>query len=1040
MWSWRTIARAAAVALATLTAPNLVMAQGAGTITGTVRDRETKAVQDAVQVFVQGTNYGTYTRPNGTYTIVGVPPGTYTVVAKRVGYAQSEVENVVVRIDVTRTVDIEITATQSLNAVKVEAPPVPIIEQGVVGANTVITNETISALPVTSIGEVLALQQGYQEVPQNTNLISLAEERRNTTQPVRVRGSRGGSTVSAIDGVSVNNPITGTQAIQLNTSAVGQTSFNQGYMSPQYGGGLAGIINSVVREGGERFQGSLQYQTSSIAGALGSRPDELQAQHFFNGYIQGPVPGTINKLRYSLSGQIQSQKGRVLKFDDDVNRFDEPDLDPNNEQGSPQTLDIEQGWRAFGGTQNQQIVGKLTFLPNQTLKFTVTGVDQSRQSLSYDRRYYLTYGGDPWNRVTTLMDSLGLSGSRNYQTIIQGSVRDASHMWSARAEKRFSRSNFSFSFGQVGLNRLTCNVWQGVCTEDRYWRPNFNDDFIAPFTPVGVPYSGTDLFYGGEDYTTTYGRLDYVTQLTDHHNVQIGTSLSRHDVVYDEVQGLRGNSGIAQVVNQLYRAKPIEISSYLQDRIEYDFLVVDFGIRYDYGLAKGSGFTNPLNATNATTAREVCNGTAPGISETPFAENGLTGVLACLQSAPNSNGKPTLLDSATKLAQVDDFKEAEARTAFAPRIGVSFPLTEQSSLWFNAGRYTKNPELHNLYRNSGVGTRASDVLNNSGEVVTPRDNFCAANAVKPGTNECHPPLFFNNPDFIGNPNLLLEQSTQYEVGYSANIGRNYAVSVSVYNRDESGLTGIRQNDAIQDIGATYNGISLPSYSAAVNQDFLTSRGIQVNFDRSVSRGSVWGYNVNYGWSRTTENSPPPDRSFEAEDANEVNRGTTLRELVSGSDQSHRFNARINLSYRNEVPNFWGSSFLKNTSVGLTYSWSSGQVYTPVRSNGVSGIVNTITSSDVNSGRGPAQQAASLQYRKSLNIGNAQYGIVVAVTNVFNIENCIQVFNNTGGCNTGVREFSQRRVGNGQGSSSTGIDNPQFRSETRRIRTGLTIQF
>jgi len=103
-------------------------------------------------------------------------------------------------------------------------------------------------------------------------------------------------------------------------------------------------------------------------------------------------------------------------------------------------------------------------------------------------------------------------------------------------------------------------------------------------------------------------------------------------------------------------------------------------------------------------------------------------------------------------------------------------------------------------------------------------------------------------------------------------------------------------------------------------------------------------------------------------------------------------------------------------------------------------VNQITASEVNSGRGPSQQDASLQYSKNLAIGNVQYGVVVAVTNVFNIDNCIQVFNNTGDCNTGVREFSQRRVGNGQGSSSTGIDNPQFRSETRRVRTGLRISF
>jgi hypothetical protein len=485
-------------------------------------------------------------------------------------------------------------------------------------------------------------------------------------------------------------------------------------------------------------------------------------------------------------------------------------------------------------------------------------------------------------------------------------------------------------------------------------------------------------------------------------------------------------------INQVWRAKPIEIASYLQDAIEYDFLTINVGVRYDYGLAKGKGFTDPLNATNGTTAREVCNGTAPGINTTPFTYQGQTGVLACLASPPNSNGKATLLDSATKLAEIDDFKEAKARTAFSPRVGLSFPLTEQSALWFNAGRYTKNPEYNNVYQNSGVGT-----------VAGPADGFCAANEVKPGTTECHPPLTYNNPSFIGNPNLLLEQSTSYEIGYSANVGRNYAISVSVFNQDQSGLTGTRANNAIQDIGSTYNGVSLPSYTIAVNQDFSTSRGIQAQLRRAVGRGSIWGYDINYSWSRATVNAPPPDRNTEAADAGELNQGTTLREQTSGNDQGNSFNATFQLQFRqNDVPKVWGASALKNTSFALTYQWRQGSVYTPNRNAGQSGIVNSITSSDVNTGRGPATQNASLQFHKDLAFGNARYGIIVNVTNIFNIRNCIQVFANTGTCDSGTREFAQRREGNTLGTSqtSTNLDQPEFRSDTRRIRTGLTISF
>jgi outer membrane receptor protein involved in Fe transport len=1047
MWSWRKTALAAVVFIAALGAPGVVSAQS-GTLAGTVRDKATKQPIGDVAIMVKGSLNGTQTKANGTYTILGIPPGTYTVEAKRIGYQTVEVTGVVINIDARRVQDFELdAAAANLGTITVQATTTPLVEQGVVGATTTITNEMINALPVTSISEVLALQQGFQELPQNTNVMSLAEEKRNTVASTSTRGSRGGSTVNVVDGIPVNNPLFGTSAINLTTVAAAQTQFSRGYMEPQYGNGLAGIVNTAIREGGERFEGSVDYQTTALAGALGSRPDELEANHIFRGFVAGPVPGTANKLRYALAGEVRSNKARVIKFDDDITRFNQPDrvtTGPGNDGGSPLDLDLTPGWQAFGGTQNQQMVGKLTFLPSGSSKFYVSGVSENRQNLPYNRNYGLTYGGDPWNRVNNLMDSLGINGSnRNYQHVIQASARSSAQLYAAGFEQRFSRSTLQVKVGRQEFERMTCSIWQGVCIEGRYWEGNFTENFKNPFgnpSTSGVPYYGTDLSWGGEKYNSTVARADLIAQATDHHRVQLGASFTRYDIGFHETQGIDGNSGNVTVVEQAYRAKPIDISSYVQDVIEYDFLTINVGIRYDYGLAKGKGFTDPLSATNGTTAREVCEGEVAGIPEFTFGSQ--RGIIACLSSPPNAGGKPTLLDSATRLAQFDDFKEADARTAFSPRIGISFPLTEQSQMFFNAGRYTKSPAYHDLYRNSGVGTIA-------GSVAEGGDSFCAANAVKPGTNECHPPVgIFNLPDFIGNPNLLLEQATSYEVGYAAQIGSSgqYAVNVQVYNRDESGLTGTRPNTAVQDVGATYNSNALPSYITTVNQDFSTSRGIEIQF-RRTPRTSIWGYDINYGWSRVTENGPPPDRAFEAQENGEVNVGSTRRELISGRDRGHSFNMSLNLAFRqNNLPKFKGASLLKNASASLTYRYSQGQRYTPTRNSSLSGIANgcgnspCVAASDVFSAFGPAQHQADMRISKNLQLGNAQYGVFLRISNVFNLDNCLQVFQNTGACDTGQRETRQRSEGNGSGNSTTNRDQPEFRSQTRRFNTGITITF
>lgn len=1041
MWSWRKLALAAVVSVAALVAPSVVSAQS-GTLTGKVVDKATKQPLGDVQVVVKGSLNGTTTKANGTYTILGIPPGVYTVEAKRIGYGTVEAAGVTINIDARRTQDFELDpASTTLGTVTIQAQTTPLVEQGVVGATTTITNEMINALPVTSISEVLALQQGFQELPQNTNVMSLAEEKRSTVASASTRGSRGGSTVNVVDGIPVNNPLFGNSAINLSTVAVAQTQFSRGYMEPQYGGGLSGIVNSAIREGGERFEGSVDYQTTALVGALGSRPDELEAAHLFRGYVAGPVPGTSNKLRYSMAGQVQSSKARVIQFDNDINRFNEPDLvttGPGNDGSGPLDLDLTPGWQAFGGTQNQQMVGKLTFLPTGSSKFYISGVSENRQNQPYNRNYGLTYGGDPWNRVTNLMDSLGLNGgSRNFQHVIQASARSSAQLFAAGFEQRFSRSTLLVKVGRQEFDRMTCSIWQGVCIEDRYWEGNFTENFKNPFgnpTTSGVPYFGTDLRWGGETYSSTAFRADVIAQATDHHRVQVGASYTKYDVDYQEVIGIDGNSGNVTTVTMAYRAKPIDISSYIQDVIEYDFLTINLGIRYDYGLAKGKGFTNPLNATNGTTAREVCEGDVAGIPEFTFGSQ--RGIIACLASPANAAGKPTLLDSATRLAQFDDFKEADARTAFSPRIGISFPLTEQSQMFFNAGRYTKSPAYHDLYRNSGVGTI-------SGSRAEGGDNFCNAAQVKPGTTECHPPLIFNNPEFIGNPNLLLEQGTSYEVGYAAQIGASgqYAINVNVFNRDESGLTGTRPNTAIQDVGSTYNSNALPTYTTVVNQDFSTARGIEIQFRRQP-RTSPFSYDINYGWSRVTENGPPPDRAFEAQENGEINVASTRRELISGRDRGHSFNLTLGARWnQSNVPKFKGGSLLKNSGATLTYRFAQGQRYTPQRNVSLSGIAgNTNSASDQNSAFGPAQHQADLRVNKDMQLGNARYGVFVRVTNVFNLENCLQVFNNTGACDTGQRETNQRREGNGSGNSSTNRDQPEFRSQTRRFNTGITITF
>lgn len=1025
---WSRILYGVAVAATAILLPRAASAQN-GKISGVITDAGTGQPIEGVQVVVQGTGYGALTQPNGRYFIISVPPGTYTVSARRIGYQSAEVSNVAVRIDATREIDFKLgQASAVLSVQRIVAPPTPLVERGVTGSAQAISTEVINALPVTSVSGVLSLQQGFLQVPQNTDIVSFTDTRRNVVSPIRIRGGRGGSTQTLIDGIPINNVVFGDRAFDVNNFAIQQLDFQKGGFEPQYGNAISGIINIATREGGTTVAGGLEYQNTGLAGSLGSTPDELFSYDLVRGYLSGPVPGTNSRLRFAVAGQLESSADQVIEFDESVYDFDRFD----NGVLQPEQLDIASGWRQLGFNEQRDIMGKLTFTPSPLSKLNVLVVDYQRQRQPYDQDYQLA-GFDPLDErgVNSLADTLGLLGFRGYRDIVQSSITADRRLYAATFEQRFGRSSLQLRGAQFEQERNTCNYFQGVCLGARFSDRNFNDRFTAPGITQGNPSAGTDDFFGGENVKTSVIRADLQSQVTDHHNLQGGVFYQRHDIDFREQRNL-GTNDVFLVPNR-YGAKPFETAAYFQDRIEYDFLTVKLGARFDYSKAEGSGFRDPQNPTNGTTAREVCQGLAPSIGATtafsytdPTTGQQLSGLDACNAASQVKIGtRPALLDSAVRLAQVDDFREAESRVAFSPRIGIAFPLSERSQFFANAGRYAQNPLYNNLYQNSGVGT-----------IAGAEQGVCQEGQSKPGSEECYPTLAADayTAPFVGNPNLLLEQATMYELGYAAEFGSAYAVNVIAFNRDETGLSGVRRSRAVQDIGTTYSGVSQPSYLVIVNNDYQTSRGFEVQFRRRVQ--NFWGYDINYSYSKATTNAPPPERQQQS-----IQEGDSLalREIRSEIDQPHAFNTSLYFQVQENAPEFTLGNLLRNTNASVTLRASSGLPYTPIAN--LTGFGDR-GRGELNSGRGPATFQVDLQAGKDFQFSNVKYGAFVRVANLTDRRNCVQVFVTTGRCDAGIADPSRARSGNNNGTigSSTFVDRAEFIGQRRQIYTGARLSF
>jgi outer membrane receptor protein involved in Fe transport len=1015
-----------------------------GRVSGSVVDAQTGQPLDGVSVYLAGTGRGAMTRSNGRYVIINVPPGTYTVAARRLGYQESQVRNVSVMIDVTREVDFRLAASSAtLATVRIEEARQPLVTPGLTGTADAISTEQLGALPVTDIKSALTLQSGFQAIDENTDVLSYAEGRR-ALSPVRVRGGRPAETITFVDGIPVNNFLFGGPALDFTTDAVQQIDFVRGGFESQYGNALSGIINIAVKEGTPDLRGKVEMQSTAVGGALGSRYDELRNGALVQGYLSGSIPGTADKLRYLVAGRTSGNASRVLKFDDKVYnpRADERDENQNFQS----THDLFPGYRAFGFSSVRDALAKVSYYFTPTAKLNLTGVDMAVQSQPYSFDWVQT-GFDAFKQCTNLYPELvetcssiynsgrdirtlrDLEGTDNENWYVrQSSTQQHRKLYVARYDQTAGRLAFSAAVGRFDQERNTCTYVSAICQGTRIAYTYINGPFVATgerSRNANVTLFGSEKLTGFDHIKTNVARADVQWQATDHHNFQGGVFTQLHDVEFLEARDVGLNRAVLD--SSTFAAKPWDAAVYIQDRIEYDFLTLKIGARYDYGLAKGQFFRNPRDPTNGTTASDVCNnptrfGLPADYFKTTIPEGEVRGLAACSNDA-------ALMASARDTAALDDFGPAPKRRQFSPRVGVQFPLTERSAVFFNFGRYAQNPAMYDLYRGTGVGTYGT---NSSGQRVALEGTPRAIRLVQQ-SGSARP--------LLGNPQLQTEVSTAYEIGYAVEFLRNYALRAVAYNKDQTGLTGIRpgglraDESQVSDVAATY-GAQQPEYNILVNTDYQVSRGLEMQLRRGLA--NFWSFELNYAFSRVTTNADPPEQEAQKRAEGDPPVVTRIRASI---DQPHIFRGQLRFEARDRTPNLrWIGPYLRNTALTVTMRIENGLPYTP--QNDFRGDLR----SERNSGTSPTIYGVDMYGARDWLVGNVRLGAFVRVLNVFNRENCVQVFASTGHCYSGsftVGRLENGRIGAGLSSTATfsqALDRADYRSAPRSINGGVRLSF
>lgn len=131
-----------------------------GKIAGVVKDAATGDGLPHANIVVVDTKLGATADEKGRFFILNVPAGTYTLKATYIGYADYTVEDVRVSADLTTNLAVELTSSDiQVEEVVIRAER-PIIDKTATNAVRIIDAEDLDILPLRGVSSVISLQTG----------------------------------------------------------------------------------------------------------------------------------------------------------------------------------------------------------------------------------------------------------------------------------------------------------------------------------------------------------------------------------------------------------------------------------------------------------------------------------------------------------------------------------------------------------------------------------------------------------------------------------------------------------------------------------------------------------------------------------------------------------------------------------------------------------------------------------------------------------------------------------------------------------------
>ncbi len=620
-----------------------VFAGETGKLSGVVRDKDSKEPLIGANILVMGTSLGATSDVSGYYFVNRVPPGTYRVQVSLIGYGTIVFNDVRLMADLTT----ELNAVLSTSAVEMGTVEVtaqrPVVQRDLTTTRAVVEGETIVRdLRFQDVGEILRLQAGVT---------------RGTDGVLHVRGGRSGGTVYQIDGVPVQNPLFRSTSGEIEVENVQELQALLGTFDAEYGNASDGIVTIYTKDGGERYRGRFAYESPR----LNSSPYQKADWNLDRSDVQALSPGQqglyLDEVRkpdgssaYEYVSVLDDQYARDLmpvkvlgtwsaNFSGPV-----PFLDPLTFYATGR-LRQENNSLPYGYALLRSLTFKLTYPLSSglTLRGSLDLSEGNRQTYDHAYKY--------WRWWDTGLDPAGRMGS--YPIINDQNNRETFSLRHVLSPKTFYDISLSrlydYSDEVVPDRTVTYDGQTGELLSSDYVRRQW----------VGGNDSG--FRYGDVRYWTRSEATQYLakgnleSQIHPSHQIRTGFEITANEV-------FRHRIGMPTIPNlQYFTYKPVGAALYLQDKVEYSFMILKAGLRVDYFDPQASEYPDPSQIISVTTAP---GGTAEYVA------------------AAKIPVKPYV--------------------QLSPRVGIAHPISDKTSIHFAYGHFFQTPTFYDLYRNDDL--------------------------------------------------------------------------------------------------------------------------------------------------------------------------------------------------------------------------------------------------------------------------------------------------------------------------------------------------